>query len=362
MFRLLHGTNPTKARTEAFVATALFLAGVAIVLCVPRTAGAVPTGTQEGPSVPCAILESFGGQVQLLDSSRTHLLGTSPKAPIPCGGWVSVGGGWAIVKHREGFRIHLSPQSFAEVANYAHDGKGGGDHMLLYKGQAFGHASGGQGELRIVTANARARLKRSSGIVIYSQEDEDTQFIVLSEMATLENRFESARSIDLKGGEASSLNLRQLRVVPSTPKAVTVTSLKPKLAELVLDNAEGDSYLLVARDRQARKFPEIPAEKITEKKEKSREPASPNEYARHREHDAVDAQLHERLIRRTVGGVTEGEKILFPDKFYGKPQTVKVQVLDAAAKAEAKLQRKRQQEDDAEKKRLMEELAQIRAD
>src|SRR4051794_39143070 len=53
-----------------------------------------PDPTQSAPGA-CATLEAFSGEVQILDSSRTHFVTTTIHAPVACGSWVKVGRGWA---------------------------------------------------------------------------------------------------------------------------------------------------------------------------------------------------------------------------------------------------------------------------
>lgn len=344
---------------------------LATIFLAPFAARAVPVTTQSGPNVPCAVLEETSGNVMVLDATRTNLIEAEKKSTIPCGGWVSVKEGFALVRHREGHRIHVGTHSFVEVSEYMQDGKNSGDHVLLYKGQAYGQSEHGNGELRMITAGARARIKDASAILIYNHEEEDSQLVVLTSSATFENRFETSRRIEAKPGEATSMNFRHLRIVPSAPKAVTLTSLRPKMVELHLGDAVQERALAAALERANRKFADGGPGSQESKKTvqainvETRAPASVVEkkvsYERHDNSEKNDPATRSHWVNKLVGGDKQlGERILFPDKNYGRPQTAQVEVKDADELIDEKWRKKRQKEDDAEKRRLMHELAQIR--
>ncbi len=357
------------------------------VLLLDRIAWATPAETAESVSVPCAVLEDFSGDVEVLDSSRTHLVSLSRRTGVPCGGWVGVGKGYAKLKHRDGHRAHVGAGSFVQVPQDNADGKRSGEQLVLFRGQVYAQASGGNDELRIITANARARVTRGTIIVVYNQEDDETQLVALEGKSLIENRFETSRRVTVKPGEASALNFKLLRVVPSIPRAVAYASLKPKFDDLRVPERERSHAVRTARERQDRVFAsalvkdkdvdeeddgedqsEAPAkvaaasqaEKKAVKAAKAKEleaikKAAPiTEYARHPT-DGNEGDLREHWVNRMVAGEKVGEKILFPDKFYGRPRKVKVEVEDIDAKFS-----QRKQEADVEKARLIEELSQIR--
>jgi hypothetical protein len=204
--------------------------------------------------VPCAIISAVAGQVDVLDSSRTHLLDSAEKASIPCGSWVSVGKGSVELKHRDGFKLNAGAGTFLQLPEPNTDGKYSGDQAILFRGQVFAQAGGGSGQLRVLTANARARVQRGSAIVVYSQEDEETQIVALDHSSTLENRFQVSRKVEAKAGEATSLNFKQLRVVPSTPRAVALAALRPKFDDLRVPERDRKTALRTAQARQERLF------------------------------------------------------------------------------------------------------------
>lgn len=211
--------------------------------------------TPHATSMPtCAVLESFSGEVQILDSTRSRLLDTFSKAPIPCGSWVSVVTGWASLVHREGYRVKLAANTFVEVPEPSAASTGSGDQFMLFRGQIYAISGDGSKELRISTANARARMSRGRLILVFNHSEEETQLITLANRASLENRFENSRKILAKAGESSSLNFKMLRVVPSAPRAISETAMKVKMDELAFDDRERVYALKVVRLRQERKL------------------------------------------------------------------------------------------------------------
>lgn len=310
------------------------------------------------------MLESFGGRVELLDPARTRLLDSSHGSGIPCGGWVSVGAGWALIRHRDGFRIHLGQETFTQLPDPTAESAQAGDHVVLVKGDAYASAGGGTGELRIVTSNARARVIQGAGLVAYSPENEETQLTAFGRPATLENRFEITRRMTVKSGESSSLHFKALRVVPSTPRVVAIATLRSKLVAMHVGETEQREATSAARARQERKFAAaLPkgrkaADASGEPVDPNRAPASqgedPQAYVRHSASEE-DAQLRAQWVRKIVGGSEVGERILFPDKFYGRTQEVKVEVIDPLEKTRVI----RTREEAAEKKRLVEELSNL---
>jgi hypothetical protein len=363
-------------------------------------------GVQVTPAVtintPCAWMEMYGGNVQVLDASRTRLLDSGEHTGIPCGGWVSVDRGWALISHRDGQKFYAGPGTFLEVPENNTDGHRKGDHVVLYKGEVYGIAPEDAPELRIATANARARLKSARGIVLFSEQQEDTQLICLERKAWLENRFQIEKKILVKQGEASSLNFKAMRVVPSTPQAVAAAPLRQRLQEFHVGDSEQERVLRIVKARQDRKFAALldtrddeemssegARERTTATMELQRKPAglevnetgdesleaalkgesAPRKpagkakavhrtganYDRHAK-SSVNDRLMDHWTQKMVAGQQAGERMLKPDKFYGRPQKVQLKVEDKSKDAGQGTPA------DREKARLLEELSQIRGE
>lgn len=356
-------------RLKGIIKSCLFL-GIASLIWAPEIS-AVEISGQQGPSVPCAVLEDFGGGVQILDSTRKKIVDATRKAGVSCGGWVSVESGWAHLNHRDGHRIRLGSKTFVQFLENNPDGYFSGDPVQLYKGQLLGQAGGGSGELRVITANARMRVGHGSAILIYDVNAEETQLVQLEKTATLENRFEPTGKVTVRAGEASSLNLKQMRVTPTLARAVSVASLKPRLQDLHVRDREKSFAVRTAQERSERTFASILDPDVTGEPEKqsphkkahshSRKPASQKivlskNYSRHSAPTKEDEEVSRHIIQRMVAGEREGEQILYPDRFAGNPQKVKIEIEDVDSKAA----HARHQKDDEEKRRVLEELSRIR--
>lgn len=331
----------------------------------------------EGVPAACAVLDSFSGSVQVLDSSRSTVSEAEKNGGVPCGGWVSVGHGAAVLVHRDGYKFHLASGSFVQLLEPNADGKRAGDAVVVFKGQVFAESVRGGAELRIITANGRARLPKGSALVIYSAAADETQIVAVEGKAFLENRFQPEARVAIAPGEASSMNFKQLRTVPAAPKAMALASLRAKLGEFQLPQRYRDVALGKAKERRERTFAsEIAVKEAQEPQEVAyadeadaqpvRAPASGSAdlkvkdspargiYAARTDIDPVKRQL----VRKLAGGEGVGEEILFPNHVRGKPRKFEVDVedpgpgFDRAARAQ----------EEKEKRRLIEELSQIKAE
>ncbi|MGK5088869.1 hypothetical protein WDW86_15025 [Bdellovibrionota bacterium FG-2] len=328
---------------------------------------AVEIDQHPSAAVPCAVLEKFGGKIEIMDSTRTHLVDAVMRAGVPCGGWVSVGKGWAEFRHRDGFHVSLSDQTFVQFLESNIDGKESGDHVVLYKGQVYAKAGSGTGEFRAVTSSSRARLTRGAILLLADSSSEalgdETQLVALENVARLENRFESSKQIDVSSGEASSINFKLLRVVPTAPKVVAITELRPRLGSFHLEEREQGKFLRIAQKRQDRKLASVSG--LGGDVIKSRAPASvpsnksPARAAKGFMSGSVigdeETMLKTHLERKLAGGEAIGEEILHPDTYHGREQKAGV-VVDAGIEKKKKFTKA----EDQEKKKLIEELSQIK--
>lgn len=314
-------------------------------------------GVSRAAASPCAIVDAYSGESQILDRTRSQVVDLTRGAAITCGGWVSVQSGWVRIKHQNGYFLHLAPQTFVNLAD-------GPDPIVLYKGEVFAQAGGGTGEMRIVTANGRVRVSRGRVIVSFSTVDDETQLIALENSATLENRFSSEGNITVRAGEASNINVSLQRILPSIPAAVSVSGLRPKMMALHLSEADQSEAVAAVTARKDRKFASVPAGDAAKRrapasvKRHGRNPASDlSRYTRHKM-GPEDVRLKGELARKLVGGENVGTQILFPDRYYGRTQQAQILVEDP----QAVLNEKRRVKNDPEKQRLMRELSSIRVD
>lgn len=403
-------TIRTRAYARAALAWAIALAPVASaneeganaavptaqeLASAPAKLPAAATKESAEAALPCGVLERMDGEVQLLDPSRTKLVDAVRGSALPCGGWVSVGLGWAQVRQRNGHTLHVGRRSFVQLKDVEFYSDGGGskkpwrhpnakqkltkvgDHVVIYKGQVYAQAGSADSELRIVTANARVRIQRGKAVVVYSHEQEETSLSVLGNEALIENRFAGKARMTVKAGEVSHFNPKLERAYPTIPKAVAIASLRPRLIELHVGDVEQSEAIRAARRRQERKFaanlvgdgdavdPESEARSHKSRNQGGHGPQrkiagsarqEAYSYQRH-QHDANDSVIHSHWVKRIVGGESVGERILFPDKYYGKVQKVTLDVEDRTPRL--KMEKRRE---DEERRKLIEELSQVRVE
>lgn len=300
----------------------------------------------------CAVLSRFEGDVQILNSTRTELVYTTLRAMIPCGGWITVHQGWARITHKSGVELRLGPETFAELY-------GAAPHAILYRGRMLVESDGGTPEFKAVTANGEITFKRGHALVAYSPGDEETQLIVLENEAHLSNRFVASRKTRVRAGEMSALNLKLLRVVPTNPAAMTTASMKEVLEEMPVSQKEKTYAVAVAQKREERNFPSnfAAAHKKTPRVEEN---TGKNKVIQRAlaSSPAQAAQGNQRWLSRLTGGDPAGTRILNPTRVRSKSRKSSIQVIDPAYE----LDRKKFREEEDEKKKLIDELSQIRVE
>lgn len=341
----------TKKQTFlSFFERAILSTGVFVLFSSVSVFAAHPDrdGAKESP---CAVLQRFGGDVQVLDPTRTQILEIADHAGIPCGSWITVTKGFAEFSHRQGFNLHLGENTFVEIFDHNAKEKTGDDHVILYKGSVYAKVHAGQQELRIMTTNARIKTQLGTAFVVYNEKSQETQATALENSIIFENRFNVAHPIRLGPGEASYLNLNHLRLMPSTPRSVSVADLKGHLDVLSLSKEEMKTALRSVYHRGERQL----ASDLREKKIKKDPKRSPASYARHPS-GADDRKAHNAWTERLVGDRGFSERLLYPKQFHGKPRPARVKV------EEVSIGNRGPASEDAEKRRLIEELSKIQVD
>jgi hypothetical protein len=316
-----------------------------------------PTGdsgetSPQGP--PCAVVEKFGGDLQILDATRTRLEDPRRGAAIGCGGWISVARGWILLKHQGGAQIRLGAQTFARL-------KDGEDQLVLHRGEV--HLSGGHGRggLRAITPNARITLSRGQALVIYSAEEEESQLITLEGSAAITNRFATHKPVVVSSGEGSSLNFKLLRVVPSAPRAVAIAAVRKHLASLKLEGKGRDEAVASVQKRLDRKF--ASRHRVVKDGEEvpRRAPASAGgSYVRHKAKDANEDFIRRTMARKVAGDEGSGELLAPRREPAGKLKGRAVVVDPGMDSSPSQEDERVALEEAAEKQRLIEELSKIK--
>jgi hypothetical protein len=336
---------------------------VASALCAAWSATASYAAERTGPSgdsgettpggPPCAVIERFGGDLQILDATRTKLQDPAVGMAVGCGSWISVSKGWVALKHEDGALIRLGAGTFARL-------KDDKDSLVLHHGEALLTAGHGRGTIRAITPNARVILTKGTGVVIYSPEEEESQLIALEDQATIENRFETAAPVNVRAGEGSSLNFKLLRVVPTAPRAVAIAALRKHLADLKLEGRARDLAVAAVQRRAERHLAAAtakpdrgPASAVDkEKAEKLKK-----SYARHPA-GADDEFIRRTMARKVAGDERAGEAVLHPKSRYkgklikGHPQVTPTD--------EDEVEKKTTLDEAVEKQHLIEELSKIK--
>ena len=325
----------------------------------------------------CATVKTFTGEVQILDSTRTRVIDTEIGAAVPCGGWISVDVGWAELTHSDGRYLRVGTNSFVEIPLRRKDGGTGFDsHLVLYKGRVFAEANGQNGETIIITPNATIRQGTGKFLAIFGQSDEESQVIALSEPASLENRFEPSRKIEVRPGEATTLTLGNNRILPTTPAAVMISSLKMTLLDLNFSEDEQREIIAIIRQRQEMKFASMAPPKTIPKSTVTadRAPAGAADHkgghgsatgsAANNGHPAPDpnSEIGKHWVSRLVGrDPASANEMLFPnvtdagEEGDGKGNSVKAKAASAAKKANEEKIASR-----SEKQKLLEALSKLR--
>jgi hypothetical protein len=350
MKRLSNKLN-LKPAQPATIATLVILLGGFWGLIFSPLANARPF-QEESTTHPevCAVLEKYSGATQIVDDAHLSVIDLREKAAIPCGSWVSVESGWSEIRHQNGFLIHLRQGSYIQVSKLS----ASDDPIVLFRGEIFAQAGGGNGELRILTPNSRVRLSRGSVIASFAQDDQRTEMITVDGTATLENRFEESRRIQAKAGQVSSLDFKILRVIPALAKPISTASLQAKLRQLHVPPSERERAVALARKSREESFspalPEVPVKAVATKRAGS--------------YPAVEASIDQEALQEKMISHLNGEDPA--NVFDGKAPTRShrkaasrstASVKAAAAQAQAENETDRRQ--DAERKQLIESLSKI---
>ena len=316
-------------------------------------------------AAPCAVLDHFDGDVQILDSTRQDLVFTTLHAGVPCGGWVTVRQGWAQLRHKDGHVIKVGPDTFFEVFDPTGNPAGkSAVQVTLYRGRVWVDVPGGTPTVRIATANGIAAIARGTALVAYNQAEEETQVLSFRDKASLMNRFLTERPIEIHAGEMTALNLKLMRVVPTAAAPVAVASVKQMLAGMPVDGHEREFAIAAVQQRLDRKFAQQPHEgrAIASTGEKGSKDIKGDRYSRYPASEDQDqsGEGHAEWMNHLTGGEAAGERMLSPSQPKAKRKIKRGSVIAVDPALEA--DRKHFKEEQAEKKELIDALSKIRTE
>lgn len=319
-------------------------------------------------AVPCAILQRFDGEVQVLDATRNQLLKTTLKAGVPCGSWISIREGWAELRHREGHVVKMGPETFMEIYDPRQNpASKSPDQYLLIRGRLWVSSPKGVPNAKVQTANAEVTLTGATALVAYHPDEEETQLMTTDGAASISNRYSPDSSVTTNAGEMSTLNLKLLRVVPTAAAAVNLASLHAVMSGMPIEPKERELALAAAQKRIERKFAsKLEVSAKGDRKIASTSPGkikvSDHRYERHIPAIEGEADARSEWLNRLTGGESSGKAMLHPRGLasvgHKKKKNIKVEVHDP----DLEMDRKKFKEEENEKIQLMNELKKIQAE
>lgn len=286
----------------------------------------------------CGIVTKTEGAVLISPADRTQIIQAKDRSSVPCGAWITIKEGWAEIRLGSGMDMRLSSETFAQILDPAFEK----DEIALIRGQILAKAKSGTGEFTVVTANARVRFKDTFGVVVYLNEEEDTQVLGLGpNPVSFENRFSEKNALKIARGEISTMSLKQLRTIPTVAENAHQETLVAIGEDMQLEQREvqklvaevqpkGQRHLASVTTREPEKrgwIPHLTNDEEVPKKKPSRSPQSYNP-----------------VLKKLLGDETVDMGFLYPKtKVERKPQAI---------------QNKNKEE--SEKQKLMGELSKLK--
>jgi hypothetical protein len=339
-----HTARPAiiKHLTTRVLRTALLAAAVGI------SAASASEPVESGAGRICGVLKNFQGEVQVFDSSRTHLGDASFGTKLRCGDWVAVERGKAVVEHFSGAAVALVERSFIQILDPQSGENTDHVEFTLYRGEMMVSAPAkAKNETRIATPNAIIRISDGPAYALYSGGAEESQAIGLGGKATLENRFFPGKRMSAGFAQFVSFSDPVERLVPEAARYVNARDLNERLSKLGVPQSVRDTIEKAVKAGSKTKMPVSLASnrektRATGEFHPGRAPASiPMDFSTPDEPAAA---------KRTHSGAT------------AKSKPVKAAKKNTVARNEPDFRLKRGNEEEQEKKRLIQALSSIDAE
>ena len=261
-------------------------------------------------SVYCAKLTKFEGDIQILNATKDQLIETKLDSQIPCGGWLSIGEGWLKIQHKDGYVLKTTEETLVEIFDNDRDVHyTNPEQVVLVRGNLFVRNKNPNHQIKIVTANGRVTMKDGQVVVKFNPETDETQVISLGKDVVFENRFANQQNVTVKRGEASTLDFKDNRVLPSTPKPVQIKSLKLALNKFPLSTVEYKYAMSAAQSKYRRKLPSSLRKFKGDRKIASQKKGYAHSYAP----TAAEIKAYEGWKKRLLGGIDD-IRLLYPDQ------------------------------------------------
>lgn len=289
--------------------------------------------------VKCGIVKATEGAVLISPADRTQIIQAKNNSSVPCGAWITIKEGWAEITRIDGMRMRLSSETFAQILDPAFEK----DHVALIRGQVLVKAGAGLGSFKVVTANARVKFEDTFGVVVYLNEEEDTQVLGLGANPVLfENRFSEKNALKIARGQISTMNLKQLRTIPTVAEYAHQDTLVAMGEDMQLDTKEvkrlvaevqpkGQRHLASVTTREPEKRGWIPHSSRDEEEPKKAQPSR-------------SPQSYNPVIKKLLGDETIDMGFLYPKTVVErKPQSAR-----------------KKEKEESEKQKLMGELSKLK--
>jgi hypothetical protein len=211
---------------------------------------------ESGAGRTCGTLKNFQGEVQVFDSSRTHLGDASFGTKLRCGDWVSVERGKAVVEHFSGAAVALVERSFIQILDPQSGENPDHVEFTLYRGEMMVSApTKAKNETRIATPNAVIRVSDGPAYALYSGSAEESQAIGLGGKVTLENRFFPGKRMSAGFAQFVAFSDPVERLVPESARYVNARDLNERLGKLGVPQSVRDTIEKAVKAGSKTKMP-----------------------------------------------------------------------------------------------------------
>ncbi|MCM0605658.1 MAG: hypothetical protein KA715_06170 [Xanthomonadaceae bacterium] len=287
----------------------------------------------------CGIVTKIEGAVLISSADRTQIIQAKNRSSVPCGAWITIKEGWAEIRLGAGMDMRFSSETFAQILDPAFEK----DHIALIRGQVLVKAKPGTGAFTVVTANARVRFKDTFGVVVYMNEEEDTQVLGLGiNPVSFENRFSEKSALKIARGEISTMSLKQLRTIPTVAENAHQETLVAVGEDMQLEQSEVQKLVAEVQPKGQRHLASVT----------TREPEKRG-WIPHASNDDEDApkkkpsrspQSYNPVLKKLLGDETVDMGFLYPKtKVERKPQAIE-----------------KKNKEESEKQKLMGELSKLK--
>lgn len=316
------------------------LLAVSIIGQAPPAWSAQPL--ESGAGKVCGTLRSFDGETQVFDYTRTHLGDASFGTKLHCGDWVSVDKGKAVLEHVAGAGILVAENTFVQVLDPQSGDNPEHAHLALYRGEFLAQPE--KAGIRIVTPNAVARVEKGGAFVVYSGASEESQIVGLGGKASLENRFFAEPRMEAGFAKVVTFANPIERLLPDQARFVNPRDLGERLARLGVPKAILESVEKAVKAGAKTRMPVTLA--VT------RKPEAKESIQVHAGGELAGAkpEIHPGRALASVGAAIAAKR------------GPRAGVSRRSSAEEPNFALKRQDRDEAEKKRLLQALSSMRPD